>query len=567
MKKNNLFKVVGIVILAYVLLSWIIPIVNSIGGFKWDVSKQLGFTSTASNILNTLPTFIPMIVYVLLVGAFYGVLKATGAYDKIIDLFSEKASGREKCTLILIIVLMALVSSLVGLDLGLLIVFPILIGLLVKIGYDKMVALSATLGATIVGMYGATFAASSYGMNMQILGTKALSQIVPKVIFFVLALAGLIVFVIRYCAKKNMIFDSRTAKKYLLIEGIVLSSMVLITSIVLTILLAIDSTVSVMWIVILVVSLALLIFLIVKLATDKRNKKEVKLSSKKDKKEKKFSVNKDKKNKSKKFIKKDKKDKKEKREKKERGALPALIVFGIVLLVFLLGTTNWSGLLGADNWFATAHTAWTGFTIGKFDVLNKLFGVDTVTAFGTWAEPSARFNTYSMLLIYAMLVITVLYRTKFDDAFDGFVEGLKSFIVPALLVTLACSLHLFVYFNDVLTPVMDALLKSTKEFNVFISGLYTIINSIFYVDYYYFASFVVYPITQVYTDKSILSIIDVMFVNLHSLVSLVAPSSVLLLVSLYIGEVRYGEWIKFIWKLALGLLLVSFIVFTIMLLI
>ncbi len=512
MKKNNLFKVVGIVILAYVLLSWIIPIVNSIGGFKWDVSKQLGFTSTASNILNTLPTFIPMIVYVLLVGAFYGVLKATGAYDKIIDLFSEKASGREKCTLILIIVLMALVSSLVGLDLGLLIVFPILIGLLVKIGYDKMVALSATLGATIVGMYGATFAASSYGMNMQILGTKPLSQIVPKVIFFVLALAGLIVFVLLYCKKNNLPKGS---------VGQIVNKV-------------------------------------------KKEAKEVKLSSKKDKKEKKFSANKDKKNKSKKFI---KKDKKEKREKKERGALPALIVFGIVLLVFLLGTTNWSGLLGADNWFATAHTAWTGFTIGKFAVLNKLFGVDTVTAFGTWAEPSAKFNTYSILLIYAMLVITILYRTKFDDAFDGFVEGLKSFIVPALLVTLACSLHLFVYFNDVLTPVMDALLKSTKEFNVFISGLYTIINSIFYVDYYYFASFIAYPITQVYTDKSILSIIDVMFVNLHSLVALVAPSSVLLLVSLYIGEVRYGEWIKYIWKLALGLLLVSFIVFTIMLLI
>ena len=173
----------------------------------------------------------------------------------------------------------------------------------------------------------------------------------------------------------------------------------------------------------------------------------------------------------------------------------------------------------------------------------------------------------NMFSVQGQNVQLLITDEKVGLVFDGFVEGLKSFIVPALLVTLACSLHLFVYFNDVLTPVMNALLKSTKEFNVFISGLYTIINSIFYVDYYYFASFIAYPITQVYTDKSILSIIDVMFVNLHSLVSLVAPSSVLLLVSLYIGKVRYGEWIKFIWKLALGLLLVSFIVFTIMLLI
>ena len=204
MKKNNLFKVVGIVILVYVLLSWIIPIVNSIGGFKWEVSKQLGFMSTASNVINTLPTFIPVVAFVLLVGAFYGVLKVTGAYDKIIDLFSTKASGREKLTLIIIIVLMALISSLVGLDLGLLILFPILIGLLVKIGYDILVALSAILGATVIGMYGSTFAISSYGINMQILSTKPFSQIVPKIVFFVVALAGLISFVLLYCKKNDL---------------------------------------------------------------------------------------------------------------------------------------------------------------------------------------------------------------------------------------------------------------------------------------------------------------------------------------------------------------------------
>ena len=238
-----------------------------------------------------------------------------------------------------------------------------------------------------------------------------------------------------------------------------------------------------------------------------------------------------------------------------------------MLLIAILGTANWSALIGADNWFATAHDAWTGFTIGKFDILNKLFASDNIGAFGTWAEPTLRFQVYSILLIYAMVVISLLYRTKLDDAFDGFVDGLKSFVVPAVLVVLALSLHLFVYFNDVLTPVMNALLKSTKDFNVAISGIYTIINSLFYVDYYYFASFIVYPITQVYEDKSVLSILSVMFVNLYSLVMLVAPSSVLLLVSLSISEVKYKDWIKFIWKLALGLLLVSFIVFTIMLLV
>ena len=67
-----------------------------------------------------------------------------------------------------------------------------------------MVALSATLGATIVGMYGATFAGTLYGLNNQVLGLDKFDQIVPKIIFFVVGLALLLVFVLLYCKKNNL---------------------------------------------------------------------------------------------------------------------------------------------------------------------------------------------------------------------------------------------------------------------------------------------------------------------------------------------------------------------------
>ena len=55
-----------------------------------------------------------------------------------------------------------------------------------------------------------------------------------------------------------------------------------------------------------------------------------------------------------------------------------------------------------------------------------------------------------------------------------------------------------------------------------------------------------------------------MFANLYSLVMFVAPTSVLLLISLSISDVKYGEWFKFIFKLVLTLLIVSFSVFMFM---
>lgn len=503
MKKNNLFKAVGIVILIYILMSWIVPIIYSVAGIDGEVSYQIGFVSILSVLLETFSGFGTVILYVLLVGAFYGVLKATGAYDKLIELLSSKANGREKGVLIGIIVLMAVISSISGLDLGLLVVFPILISLIVKMGYDKLVALSATLGATVIGMYGATFAGTLYGLNNTVLNLKTFDQFIPKLIFLVVGVVGLVLFVLMYCKKKNFKFGEKKL-------------------------------------------------------VEKSDKKD-------DSKDSKKSSNIKKNSKTKSAVKSSSKKvaavKKNNKEKKERTALPALIIVGIVMLLFFVGTTSWEGIFGS-NWFSSAHESWTGFKIGGFDILNKLFG--GVDAFGSWNTP-VRFQVYSMILIVAMVILAIVYRTKADECFEGFVDGIKSFVVPAILTILACSLFVFIYYNPVLTPVSSLLLG--KDFNVALTGIYTIINSVFYVDYYYLAYSVLYSITSVYSDSTVLSIISVMFTNLYSLVMLVAPTSILLLITLSISDVKYTEWFKFIWKLALALLVVSFIVFSVMLLI
>lgn len=503
MKKNNLFKAVGIVILIYILMSWIVPIIYSVAGIDGKVSYQIGFVSILSVLLETFSGFGTVILYVLLVGAFYGVLKATGAYDKLIELLSSKANGREKGVLIGIIVLMAVISSISGLDLGLLVVFPILISLIVKMGYDKLVALSATLGATVIGMYGATFAGTLYGLNNTVLNLKTFDQFIPKLIFLVVGVVGLVLFVLMYCKKKDFKFGEKKL-------------------------------------------------------VEKSDKKD-------DSKDSKKSSNIKKNSKTKSAVKSSSKKvaavKKNNKEKKERTALPALIIVGIVMLLFFVGTTSWEGIFGS-NWFSSAHESWTGFKIGGFDILNKLFG--GVDAFGSWNTP-VRFQVYSMILIVAMVILAIVYRTKADECFEGFVDGIKSFVVPAILTILACSLFVFIYYNPVLTPVSSLLLG--KDFNVALTGIYTIINSVFYVDYYYLAYSVLYSITSVYSDSTVLSIISVMFTNLYSLVMLVAPTSILLLITLSISDVKYTEWFKFIWKLALALLVVSFIVFSVMLLI
>lgn len=522
MKKNNLFKAIGIVILLYICLSWIIPIIYGITGAKGDVSNQIGFVSIVSVIANTFSGFGNVIFYVLLVGGFYGVLKATGAYDKMMSKLVEKKNtvfigcmilvallcsvlvtsilklstglsllfliliailifaivvalaivlkavikDKNKLVLVSTILLMTLTASLAGLDLGLLVFFPLIFGYVAKLGYDKVTGVAATVGATIVGMYGSVFANTLYGINVQVLtSTKMGSSLVSKIILLVLGLVLLIALTLMH-AKSNV--------------------------------------------------------------ADKKAD-----------------------------IKKEKSDKVSK-AKKEIGALPALITTGVLFIVLVLGTISWASIFDAkQSIFEKAHSAWTGFTIGGFPILNKLFG--GVGAFGTWFDPN-RYSTYSILLLLSIVVITLFYGRSVKKSFEGFVEGLKSFIIPITITVLVCSVFVFVYYNPFLNPVTELLLKATDGFNVTLASLYTLINSFFYVDYYYLVAMTMQSMAQKYTDANVQSVLSVMYVSIYSVVMLIAPTSLLLMLGLSISETRYTDWIKFIWILAVVLLLVAFVV-------
>ena len=67
-------------------------------------------------------------------------------------------------------------------------------------------------------------------------------------------------------------------------------------------------------------------------------------------------------------------------------------------------------------------------------------------------------------------------------------------------------------------------------------------------------------IAQKYTDASVQSVLSLMYVSIYSVVMLVAPTSMILMLGLSISETKYTDWIKFIWILAIALLLVAFVV-------
>ncbi|MDD3392854.1 MAG: hypothetical protein PHE54_04870 [Bacilli bacterium] len=161
MKKNNLLKVLGMMLLAVIVLTWIIPAGTlSSGTYTNDGTAPLGIFDIIKLPLSSMANFIQYSIVILLIGGLYGVINKTGVYGNLVNSITKKYKDKEKTFLILTVIFFALLASLTGLNFVLLIIVPFFMTVLLSMKYDRKTVLMATIGSILVGNI-----ASTYGFN------------------------------------------------------------------------------------------------------------------------------------------------------------------------------------------------------------------------------------------------------------------------------------------------------------------------------------------------------------------------------------------------------------------
>ena len=172
MKKHNIFKVVLITLFVMVLLTWLFPVGTiSTAGYSETERAQIGLFDLVNNTLAALSYFGNIVIYILIVGGFYGVLSKIPAYRVVLDKLVAKFKGKEKVVLSVIIALLAVLTSVGGLQLGLIVFIPMIISLVLLMGYDKVVAALTVVGSLMIGIAGTTFGYA----NTSVITTDSLS--------------------------------------------------------------------------------------------------------------------------------------------------------------------------------------------------------------------------------------------------------------------------------------------------------------------------------------------------------------------------------------------------------
>lgn len=219
------------------------------------------------------------------------------------------------------------------------------------------------------------------------------------------------------------------------------------------------------------------------------------------------------------------------------------IVLIIVFMFFLLGFVPWSA-----KFLVSMQNAIMDVTIGKLQIFKALFGL--FNPFGSWHTS----EFYALLLMSAIL-ISVLYKLSFDEFIDGAIEGVKKFIIPAILVAIMSLVTIFTINSGFIATIINFIVSTG---NAALVALGTFISAPFAADPGYVASYNLSVVLSSIKDPNLQHMALITQLT-HGISMLLLPTSSILVVGLVYTEKDYKSWIKYIWKLAVMLLILVFI--------
>lgn len=250
---------------------------------------------------------------------------------------------------------------------------------------------------------------------------------------------------------------------------------------------------------------------------------------------------------------------KDKDKKHKVKVWPLVLILDLILIVAILGFIPWNNSFSITL-FEEVTTAITEFELFGFPIFGKILG--GVSPFGYW-------NLVELitLMLLAIIILKFVYKIKWDDVFDGFGKGVRRALVPALIVILIYTCLVLTTYDPYQLVIYKFILGLTKGFNIFTTGLVVLISSIFNGDPLHAFYSVLPYFVSVVTDTDNYQLIAVIFQAIYGIVTLVAPTSIPLMLTLAYTNTSYKDWFKYIWKLLVALLVLAFIVFTVLLLV
>ncbi|KRK80633.1 YfcC family protein [Companilactobacillus nodensis] len=210
------FTILFILIILVAILTWIIPAGeyattkagNIIAGtYRSRSSSPQGlwdiFEAPINGMVGTDSTdgAISVSLFILVIGGFLGVVNKTKTLDDGIGSAVTKYAGREKILIPFLMTLFAIGGSTFGMGEETIAFVPILIPVMLSVGYDTLTAISISLIGSQIGCMASTINPFATGVASETIHISPGAGMVPRLIFFVCTVIISIAYVMHYAAK------------------------------------------------------------------------------------------------------------------------------------------------------------------------------------------------------------------------------------------------------------------------------------------------------------------------------------------------------------------------------
>lgn len=221
-----LFLIIGLV----AILTWIIPA----GAYSTDKAGNIiahTYKSVTANPQGIWDIFmapvygmvgndktegaISISLFILVIGGFLGVVNRTKALDDGIGAVVRKYKGKEKALIPVLMFLFALGGSTYGMAEETIAFYPLLIPVMIGVGFDSLVAVAIVLVGSQVGCLASTVNPFATGVASQTLDLSMGQGLFPRLILLVIVVLISIWYVYRYASKiekdpsKSLVFSQR----------------------------------------------------------------------------------------------------------------------------------------------------------------------------------------------------------------------------------------------------------------------------------------------------------------------------------------------------------------------
>lgn len=156
--KNDLFKIVLLVLLITFVLSWVIPIGAFSGGVYTSTGMgRLGLADIGASGAYAGNFFLQQLLFILLVGIFYGVVSKLSGYKAMVKKIANSFQGKEKFFVLLSSLVLVLLTSFLTQTYVVLFFVPLVVNIASQLKLDKVTTFLCSFGSILLGLLGATF--------------------------------------------------------------------------------------------------------------------------------------------------------------------------------------------------------------------------------------------------------------------------------------------------------------------------------------------------------------------------------------------------------------------------